>query len=89
MVINWVVPLSSNSHHQDYYILVGDPASRTKPSFATIASWEGVVHPTYKGFSIGFPPGDVIQTKDSQNSNLLSHGQQKPGSLTFHEILVV
>ena len=31
--IAWVVPLQSDSHHQDHHILVGDPY---KPSFATV-----------------------------------------------------
>ena len=35
----WVVPPPSNSHHQDYYIF--SRGSQPKPSFATIASWEG------------------------------------------------
>ena len=39
LVIGWVVPPPSKSHHQDYYIF--SRGSRTKPSFATIASWEG------------------------------------------------
>ena len=30
---SWVVPPPSNSHHQDYYILIGNPY---KPSFATV-----------------------------------------------------
>ncbi len=33
MGLSWVVPLPSNSHHQDYYIF--SRGSRTKPSFAT------------------------------------------------------
>ena len=32
--IIWVVPLPSNSHHQDHYIFSRE--SRTKPSFATV-----------------------------------------------------
>ena len=38
----WVVPpAQASSHHQDYYIFrIRDP-NLTKPSFATIASWEG------------------------------------------------
>ena len=38
-IITWVVPPPSNSHHQDYYIF--SRGSQPKPSFATIASWEG------------------------------------------------
>ncbi len=58
MVIKWVVPrVQDSSHHQDYYIFVGDPASRTKPSFATdwypgrglstqlIKAFQSVFHP--------------------------------------------
>ena len=45
--MHWVVPPPSNSHHQDYYILVGDPY---KPSFATVTgrgdnpSYTRIVH---------------------------------------------
>ena len=40
--IFWVWPLPSNSHHQHCYIFSNK--SLPKPSFPTIASWEGVPH---------------------------------------------
>ena len=55
--IPWVVPLPSNSHNQDSYSF--SRGSQPKPSFATIASWEGG-NPIYIHIwvfpKIGVPP---------------------------------
>ena len=39
LAICWVVPLPSNSHHQDYYIF--SRGSQPKPSFATVTGRRG------------------------------------------------
>ena len=53
-MISWVVPLPSNSHHQDYYVF--SRGSQPKPSFATGILGGGttqVISPTVKALETG------------------------------------
>ena len=45
LAILWVVPLPSNSHHQDYSVFrIGDPELNLH---LPLASWEGLSNPSY------------------------------------------
>ena len=67
LLLIWVVPLSSNSPHQDYYIFSGDPY---KPSFATVTGWGD--NPTYDGYLSSIFVCDLFRNHSVEASKVIT-----------------
>ena len=82
-IIFWVWLLPSNSHHQHCYIFSNK--SLPKPSFPTIASWEGVPHtPRYVLFLFihhSLPSSFPLVTRGFTISNFTSCWYLKRGAV--------